>query len=465
MADEPTPADAPDAPETSPEAKSASAKAKKKPKRKPVKAALPPPKAPKAKPAKPATRPSGGSGIALVAVYIILGVLVIATSFYSGYLFGKNGLGGAGGAGAGTQTGSGSQEKLQIIEYSDYQCPFCGRVEPTIEQLKKDYGDKVEFVFKNFPLDSLHPFAHNAAIAAECARDQGDAMFWKYHDLLFQHQDALDVPQLKQYAQQLGLDTAKFNDCLDNKKTEARIQADIQEGQGRGVGGTPSFWIKDELFVGAQPIESFKAKIDEKLSGKAAPTPSPSPTVPAAPTGPVNVATGAHVLGDAKAKVTIVEFSDFQCPYCKTFYTATEGQIMDTYVKTGKAKFAFRNFPLQFHQNAQVAAEAAECVAKLGGNDAYWKFHDTLFTKGNGDGTGLDAASLKQYAKDQGIDATKFASCLDNHDTAAAIKADADAGSAAGVSGTPSFYINGVQLVGAQPFASFKTAIDAALAS
>ena len=112
------------------------------------------------------------------------------------------------------------------------------------------------------------------------------------------------------------------------------------------------------------------------------------------------------------------------------------------------------------HQNAEIAAIAAECVAKNAGNNAYWTYHDTLFTKGNADGTGLDAASLKQYAKNQGLDTTQFNSCLDNQDTKAIVDTDAQDGATAGVSGTPTFYINGEQLVGAQPMSSFQAAID-----
>jgi protein-disulfide isomerase len=176
----------------------------------------------------------------------------------------------------------------------------------------------------------------------------------------------------------------------------------------------------------------------------------------------VNVATGSHVLGDASAKVTIIEFADFQCPYCKNFYTDTESQIVTNYVNTGKAKFAFRQFPLSMHQNAQIAAEASECAAKIGGNDAFWKYHDLLFTVGQGDGTGLDATSLKSYAAQLQLDTAIFNTCLDNHQTAPTVSQDITDGTAAGVTGTPSFFINGKLLVGAQPYSTFQAAIDAA---
>jgi protein-disulfide isomerase len=119
-----------------------------------------------------------------------------------------------------------------------------------------------------------------------------------------------------------------------------------------------------------------------------------------------------------------------------------------------------RHFPLSFHADAQKAAEAAECAAKQG---KFWEMHNTLFKNGQGDGTGLKVADLKKYAAELKLDTKKFDSCLDNGDTASIVAKDQQEGSAAGVSGTPSFFVNGKQLVGAQPFTSFQAAIDAEL--
>ena len=351
-------------------------------------------------------------------------------------------------------------QPITITEYADYQCPFSGRVEATVKELKHQYGNKITLEYKNYPLDRIHPDALNASIAAECARDQGDTQFWAYHDKLFDNQDALNVTSLKQYASDIGLNTGQFDTCLDNKETEPRVRADIQEAEGKGVQGTPSFWIKDELVVGALPIETFEQKIDEKLAGTPA---TGAPTqLPAQPAAKVDVAEGDYKQGPADAKVVVVEFTDYQCPYCKQFFTATEQQLLDTYVKTGKVRFAVRNFPMSFHQNAQKAAEAAMCAGAQG---KFWEMHTTLFTKGNGDGTGLDTPSLKQYAADLQLDTTEFNSCLDNSEMGAAVQQDQVDGDAAGVSGTPSFFVNGRILVGAQPFTTFKTAIDAELTS
>jgi protein-disulfide isomerase len=392
-----------------------------------------------------------------VALYIVLGIIVLATTFVAGYFAGKNDVFTGG---PGTTAGG----KIQIIEYSDFQCPFCSRALPTIAQIKSNYGSQVEIIYKHFPLESIHPDALNAAIASECVRAQGgDVAFWKYHDTLFANQGALGVASLKSYAQaQGGIDTAKFNTCLDGKQTESKIRADMQEAQERGVTGTPSFWVKDEIIIGAQPYDVFKTKIDQKLSGKAA---VPAPTAPAAPSAPtppavVDMDLGKNVKGSADATVEIVEFTDYQCPFCKRFFDETEHQIIKEYVETGKARLAVRHFPLSFHQNAQKAAEAAECAAKQG---KFWEMHEMLFEKSQPDGTGLNVADLKSYAAKLGLDTAVFNTCLDNGETAQIVQGDFAAGQAAGTSGTPSFYINGKQIVGAQPFASFKAAIDAEL--
>jgi len=159
-------------------------------------------------------------------------------------------------------------------------------------------------------------------------------------------------------------------------------------------------------------------------------------------------------------KVEIVEFSDFQCPFCQQFYNNAYKDIKSKYIDTGKVKLTFRQYPLPFHANAQKAAEASECANK---QNKFWQYHDVLFTKGQADGTGLATADLKQYAQDLGLDTNKFNACLDNGETADIVKKDLADGQKAGVNGTPTFFINGKKVVGAQPFSVFQTAIDEAL--
>lgn len=178
---------------------------------------------------------------------------------------------------------------------------------------------------------------------------------------------------------------------------------------------------------------------------------------------PVTVAerSDAPVLGNPNAPVTLVEFSDFQCPFCQRFFSQSYPQLKAKYIDTGKVKLVFRHFPLPIHQNAEKAAQAGECAARQGKFEAY---HDTLFTKGQADGTGLALADLKTYAKDLGLDADRFNACLDNGETAAAVAQDFRDGQVAGVNGTPSFVVNGERIVGAQPTDVFDQALARATA-
>ncbi|MBI2664666.1 DsbA family protein [Candidatus Woesearchaeota archaeon] len=157
---------------------------------------------------------------------------------------------------------------VTLIEFSDFQCPFCGRhFSQTHSQIKQQYIDtgKVRFVYKHFPLDSIHPQATPAALASECAREQGK--FWEYHDLIFQNQQSLGDASYKQWASQLSLDTNKFNGCYDSQKYIERVRSDLQQGTDAGVRGTPGFLLNGVAISGAQPFDVFQQAIEAALSG------------------------------------------------------------------------------------------------------------------------------------------------------------------------------------------------------
>lgn len=162
------------------------------------------------------------------------------------------------------------------------------------------------------------------------------------------------------------------------------------------------------------------------------------------------------IKGDKNAPVTIIEFSDFECPFCTRFYKNTLPQLEEEYIKTGKVKFVYRDFPLSFHANAQKAAEAAECAAE---QNKFWEMHDKLFEEGVKGGVD----SFKQFASELGLDTAEFNDCLDSDKMTSEVKKDFADGQKAGVSGTPAFFINGISLSGAQPFESFKQVIEAEL--
>jgi protein-disulfide isomerase len=154
---------------------------------------------------------------------------------------------------------------IEIIEFSDFQCPFCQRANPTVEQVLKTYGDRIHFVYRHFPLNN-HPNARPAAEASQCAAEQGK--FWEYHDTLFANPSKLSDADLKQHAAGLGLDTGKFNACVDTHKYKAQVDADMEAGEEAGVNGTPAFFVNGRMLSGAQPYEQFKRLIDEELELK-----------------------------------------------------------------------------------------------------------------------------------------------------------------------------------------------------
>ena len=156
---------------------------------------------------------------------------------------------------------------VTIVEFSDFQCPFCTRAVGTVEQVMQAYPDKVRLVFRHFPLE-MHKEAPKAAEAAMCANEQGK--FWEYHDTLFQNQQALSVENLKTYAGNLKLDEKKFAECLDSGRMAAVVKADMEAGSKVGVTGTPAFFINGVMLSGAQPFEEFKKVIDEELQNKQA---------------------------------------------------------------------------------------------------------------------------------------------------------------------------------------------------
>ena len=154
---------------------------------------------------------------------------------------------------------------IQIVEFSDFQCPFCFRVGPSLKQVFDTYGDRIHLVYREYPLPN-HPNAKPASEAGLCANEQGK--FWPFHDRLFASQQKLGGSDLKQHAADLGLDAARFNACVDSHKYADQVEADINAGNEAGVNGTPAFFINGRMLSGAQPFDEFKKIIDDELAMK-----------------------------------------------------------------------------------------------------------------------------------------------------------------------------------------------------
>lgn len=188
------------------------------------------------------------------------------------------------------------------------------------------------------------------------------------------------------------------------------------------------------------------------------------------PSGPRKISVDDDpVLGDKNAPLTIVEFSDYECPFCKRSFGELLPELQKNYIHTGKLKLVYRDFPLSFHANAHKEAEAAECARSQGDDTTYFKFHDQIFTQTTSNGTGLALSQLPVIAKSLGLNVNRFQQCLDSGKFKDEVGKDITDGTAAGVSGTPSWFIgqsskdgiiNATFMVGAQPFSAFKMIID-----
>ncbi len=355
---------------------------------------------------------------------------------------------------------------VTIVMFSEFQCPFCGRAAPIIEEIMAAYKGKVRVVFKHQPLP-FHKDAGPAAQASMAAGEQGK--FWEYYDLLWANQRALEREDLIGYAQKLGLDMGRFSAALDSGKFAKVIEEDQALADKVGANGTPTFFINGIRHVGAQPFAAFQAIIDAELKeakagGYAARVKAnykaeePRPAVQARPPSedgavylvPVGK---SPTLGSKDAIVTVVLFADYQCPFCNRVQ-ATLRQLMLDY--EGKIRLVYKHLPLDFHKDADLAAQAAMAAGEQG---KFWQMHDTLFENQQA----LSRADLEGYAEKLGLDLKRFKASLDKGKHRKAIDEDKALAAKVGARGTPHFFINGVRLSGSQPIERFKEAVDAAI--
>jgi protein-disulfide isomerase len=364
---------------------------------------------------------------------------------------------------------------VRMDAFSDFQCPFCGRFTeetlPTLMNEKIATGEMV-LVFYDFPLTNIHSHAMAAANAARCAGEQGAAAYWAMHDRLF-----ADIPEWSgsgatetfgRYADELGLDGAAIMACVDEGRFDAEIEADLDLGRSRGVSSTPSFFLNDQPLVGAYPADVFLQAIAAVRAGEAIATAADEPQQPSQPAvkpTPAAVRTDdvAASWGDPNAPVTIVEFTDYQCPFCARHVADTLPTLLTELVDSGRAYYQIKDFPLDnIHPEARQAAVAARCA---GEQDAYWPMHDALFARqGEWSGAGPDGAAqvFNGIAGELSLDTAAFDACLGSGRFDAIIQDNLDEGVALGVRGTPSFFIDGFPISGAQPFELFDYAVSLA---
>ncbi len=253
-----------------------------------------------------------------------------------------------------------------------------------------------------------------------------------------------------------------------------------RERAGKNTGitiGIPQLLVIALLIIGAYLLGNLKAKVEYLESSKGTAgvaNTAPTAVAPQAPAEPLTadkvpkVTKDDWVKGNRNAPLALIEYSDYECPFCKRFHD-TAKQTVDTY--KDKVMWVYRHYPLSFHANAEKEAQAAECAGEQGGNDAFWKYTDAVYAKTQTGGTGFALDALVPLAKEQGLNEAKFKQCLDSGKFAQKVKDQQDAGTAAGVSGTPGNIILNVKtgetrlIAGAVPFEQIKTVIDEMLAN
>ncbi len=359
---------------------------------------------------------------------------------------------------------------VTLVVFSEFQCPFCSRVVPTLGALQKRYGKDLRVVFKHNPLP-FHKHADAAAqLSIEAFKRKGNAGFWAAHDLLFQNQKALEDQDLQGYAQQLGLSPAATMAAIGAGRHDKIIKADQLVASDFEASGTPHFFINGRRLVGARPEAEFATIIDEELirarkllqggiplsrlyaaltaNGKEPPPPEQKTVTAPGKNTPIR--------GNRFAPVTINAFVDFQCPFCSRVQT-TLSQIQAQYGT--RVRIAFRHRPLAFHTDAPRAHNAAQEAFRQGGNVAFWKMHDLIWSRSSD----LSRDTLIDYARQLKLNLPAFIDAIDNAKHQADIDAEVAMAEKAGIRGTPSFVINGFYLSGAQPTQKFEKLIELAL--
>jgi len=363
---------------------------------------------------------------------------------------------------------------VTIVAFLDYQCPFCARLDKTLDALDERYPGSLRISVLNNPL-AFHKDAGPAAQAALSAASQG--RFWELHRKLFANTKALSRADLERYAVEVGLDVQRFRTDLDGRVYEKRITREQALGQKYGARGTPHCFVNGRPIRGAQPEAKFAEVIDDELkqvatlvaAGKApadvyaarlaanlkegGPPPARGRARPEPPPR-LKVPVGDSVsIGPKDALVTIVSFQDFQCPFCERG-AATMKRVLEHYPK--RVRLVFKHNPLGFHNRALPAALAAEAARAQG---RFWELHDKLFANR----TALERSDLTRYATEVGLNVGQFEADLDTAAYKPQIEADQALAAKLGARGTPTFFVNGWSVRGAQPYEAFKAKVDEAI--
>ncbi len=362
---------------------------------------------------------------------------------------------------------------LTVVEFSDFSCRFCIRAQHTLEQLERLYPGQIRHVFRHFPLDE-----DDGTLAAEAAVAAGQqGAFWPMHDRVFAVRGQVDRAAVELYATELGLDLARFRADLDSGMARETALRDWKDGLRLGISGTPAFFVNGRNLNGAVPIAEFAAVVTEELTRARTAAAARPPDLYAALTAGgrtiadvadveptpieldparryrIGLGLPGHAAGPDDALVTVVTFSDFECPYC--------ARLVPTLARLRRerpdVRVIHRHLPLAGHAGADLAAEAAVVAGRAG---KFWAFHDRVFARM---GTPMTREVLLEIGADAGVDRATLAAALDDHRYRDLVLAEGAAANALGATGTPTLFVNGHAVAGAVPYDQLLLVIDAQL--
>ena len=402
------------------------------------------------------------------------------------------------------------EASVSLVEFSDYLCPFCFRhTTQTTPWLLLEYATsgQVNFIFRDLPLAVLHPTSPIGHAASLCVAEQDPALWWAYHDELFRNQqlwaDAIDPSDyLAEAAVGVGVETAAYADCVESGRNTSLVDERVAQGELLGFNSTPTFQLvrneTGETFdlSGAHPLAVFQDALDAMLAGEDPPGAVPSAglvsqegtgsatpaTIPTFTVDPDSIDTyegfavgftgeGFPYLGDPEASVSLVEFSDYLCPFCFRHATQTLPALYEQYAGGGDVNFVFRDFPLAgLHPTAPTGHTASLCVAEQGAA-FFWAFHDSLFFNQQQWASLPDPTPfLDQTAQQIGADMDAYEACMESGRTAPIVDERVAQGRDFGFNGTPSFHVvnnetgDAFELIGAQALERFQQYLDAVIA-
>lgn len=356
---------------------------------------------------------------------------------------------------------------VTILMFSDFECPYCDEAFATITALEQEYAGKIRFVYKALPLAN-HEHALLAALVGHSAASQGK--FWEFHDAVFSGQ-SIDPETIQRVAAAVGLDLEQVNRELDTLEHASAVRNDLRVAKRLKLTSTPVFFINGRMLAGARPDHIFRHMIDQELSlaerladqGIAAAElyeyatkwgytsikyENERPELDDDTVYPVPIGDSPS-RGAADAPITIVAFSDFQCPFCARGHVTME-ELRSRY--GDQIRFVFKHFPLPGHPNGALASRASFAALDAG---KFWQFHDAVFAFG----ARYDGRDLLEIGAELGIPRAALEAAMTTEANDEAVQADLDLGVRLGITGTPAYFINGRPIVGALPLLDFRMLI------